>query len=299
MSGFVCQRVADRGRFAVAFSSYGSGPQGTRALYLLATRLGYAAQRWSQDLAALPAGRHADRARRLRLGHGAPAVALRADEELAHWIEQGGTLLVGGARHYLPEKLGVAFAPEPHCDPAWRWVAKETRKQTTAKCRARCSARRIAARDGGCADASVDGGARTDAGAPRRRPAAARAGCNARACRVRDRAWSGPVRSQTAARVAADAVAPSGHARDRRPREGARDPEPAAAQVTSARPVGVIVRHGQGRVIALASAQRAAEPRARCVPTAGDCSRACSRASRPAVRCCSTSITSAWASAAR
>ena len=54
VSGFVCRRVADRGRFVTAYSSYGSGPKGARALFLLADRLGAAPVRWSQDFVQLP-----------------------------------------------------------------------------------------------------------------------------------------------------------------------------------------------------------------------------------------------------
>ena len=50
----VCSRVAERGRYVGAYSSYGAGPKGTRGLYLLSERLGAAPTRWAQDLAALP-----------------------------------------------------------------------------------------------------------------------------------------------------------------------------------------------------------------------------------------------------
>jgi hypothetical protein len=118
-STFVCQRVAERGRFTGAYSSYGSGPKGARGLYLLAERLGLRPQRWAQDLAALP-----KRAMLVALGDCESGMARplsRYEErELAEWVEQGGVLLVAGVRHYLPEGLGVRFEAEPRCGPNWR-----------------------------------------------------------------------------------------------------------------------------------------------------------------------------------
>jgi hypothetical protein len=36
-------------------------------------------------------------------------------QELADWVERGGVLFVGGARHYVPGVLGVAFDDDPAC----------------------------------------------------------------------------------------------------------------------------------------------------------------------------------------
>jgi hypothetical protein len=120
-STFVCQRVADRGRFTGAYSSYGSGPKGARGLYLLAERLGLRPQRWAQDLAGLPR-----RAMLVALGDCESGMARplsRYEErELVQWVEQGGVLLVAGVRHYLPEGLGVRFEAEPRCGPSWRFL---------------------------------------------------------------------------------------------------------------------------------------------------------------------------------
>ena len=108
------ERVAERGRFAHALSSYGSGPQGVRALYLLAGELGYKPLRWSQDLARLPA-----RATLLALGDcesGMARLLSRYEgEELVRWLGDGGVLVVAGARHYLPKGLGIEFEPDPRC----------------------------------------------------------------------------------------------------------------------------------------------------------------------------------------
>ncbi|KAF0162707.1 MAG: hypothetical protein FD160_4145, partial [Caulobacteraceae bacterium] len=118
--GFMCQRVAERGRFVRAYSTYGAGADGTRALFLLAERMGGRPTRWSDDLARLPES-------------GGMLVALGSCEsgmarelsrfeasELNAWILRGGVLVVAGARHYLPDGLGVRFEPEADCDPTWR-----------------------------------------------------------------------------------------------------------------------------------------------------------------------------------
>jgi hypothetical protein len=122
-SSFVCQRVADRGRFTGSYSSYGSGPLGTRALYLLAQRLGAHPARWAEDLAALPRGT----GMLVALGDCESGMARPLsryeEEELTHWVADGGTLLVVGARHYVPKTLGVRFEPEPHCTAGWRLSA--------------------------------------------------------------------------------------------------------------------------------------------------------------------------------
>jgi hypothetical protein len=123
-STFVCQRVAERGRFASAYSSYGAGPKGARGLYLLADRLGLSPRRWSQDLAALP-----ERGMLIALGDCEAGMARPLsryeEQELTRWVEQGGVLLVAGARHYLPHDLGVRFESEPRCAPDWRVLRKD------------------------------------------------------------------------------------------------------------------------------------------------------------------------------
>jgi hypothetical protein len=126
-STFVCSRVADRGRFTSAYSSYGSGPKGARGLYLLAESLGLSPRRWSQDLAALPR-----RAMLVALGDCESGMARPLsryeEQELVRWVEQGGVLLVAGARHYLPDGLGVRFESEPRCTPEWRILRTEKEK---------------------------------------------------------------------------------------------------------------------------------------------------------------------------
>ena len=112
-------RVAERGRFARAYSSYGSGAQGTRALFLLLGELGYPLLRWSQDLARLP-----QHATLIALGScespAARPLSRYETTELVSFIERGGVLLVAGARNYLPTQLGVRFEDDADCDASHR-----------------------------------------------------------------------------------------------------------------------------------------------------------------------------------
>ena len=111
------QRVAERGRFTRAFSSYGSGPEGARGLYLLSAELGWHPQRWSQDLARLPPA-----AALIALGDCATGLARPISRyeraELTRWIANGGTVFVAGAPHYLPAGFGVEFESDPDCPDA-------------------------------------------------------------------------------------------------------------------------------------------------------------------------------------
>jgi hypothetical protein len=112
---FTLLRIGERGRFARALSSYGSGSEGTRALYLLVQELGFETLRWSQDLARLPA-----QATLIALGScenaNARALSRYESAELLGWIERGGVLIVAGARNYLPEELGVSFQDDAECE---------------------------------------------------------------------------------------------------------------------------------------------------------------------------------------
>jgi hypothetical protein len=115
-SGIVCQRVADRGRFAVAYSTYGSGPDGTRALYLLAQEESLRPVQWASDFNGIP-----ERAMLVALG-GCESMLRRPvsrydEEELGKWIERGGVLLVAGVSGYLPEDAGVRVEEGEGCDP--------------------------------------------------------------------------------------------------------------------------------------------------------------------------------------
>jgi len=107
-------RVAERGRFAAAYSSYGSGPKGSRALYLLVEELVAPVMRWAQDLARLPT-----RAVLVALGGCDAAMARKVSryerQELVRWVRAGGVLIVAGAREYLPQAFGVQFKSDPRC----------------------------------------------------------------------------------------------------------------------------------------------------------------------------------------
>jgi len=108
------ERVAERGRFARSFSSYGSGPEGVRALYLLSAELGLSPMRWSQDLARLPRGATLVALGDCESGMARPMSRYEHDE-LLRWLVEGGVLLVAGTRHYLPAGLGVDFELDPSC----------------------------------------------------------------------------------------------------------------------------------------------------------------------------------------
>lgn len=117
VSGLVCQRVGERGRYALAYSTYGAGPEGARGLFLLVGREGARPERWTEDLAHLPAG-----AMLVALGgcdHLMSRPLSRAERaHLLAWIEQGGTLVVAGATDYLPSEIGVSMV-EPAPEACW------------------------------------------------------------------------------------------------------------------------------------------------------------------------------------
>ncbi len=110
LTAVMCQRVSERGRYASAFSTYGAGPEGTRGLYLLASREGAAPRRWAEELGRLPEGGmlvalgDCDQWMRRPLG--------RVEREtLTRWVEAGGVLLVAGAPGYLDDAgLGVRLS---------------------------------------------------------------------------------------------------------------------------------------------------------------------------------------------
>ncbi|AKF05764.1 hypothetical protein DB32_002913 [Sandaracinus amylolyticus] len=108
-SGLVCARVADRGRWALSYSTHGAGPEGARGLYLFAHERGVPVRRWSEDLGALPDG-----GMLVALGgcdhFGARSLSRPERERLVRWVDAGGTLVVAGADEYLPRELGVALS---------------------------------------------------------------------------------------------------------------------------------------------------------------------------------------------
>ncbi|MEM9192273.1 MAG: DUF4350 domain-containing protein, partial [Myxococcota bacterium] len=112
-------RVSERGRFAVPYSSYGSGPEGTRGLFLLAERLGARPVRWARDLSGLPPD-----AVLVALGGCENRLARNLSryerESVAEWVNRGGVMIVAGAHNYLWPELGVDLgAPVGGCFPAF------------------------------------------------------------------------------------------------------------------------------------------------------------------------------------
>lgn len=117
--GVVCQRVAVRGRFVAPYSTYGAGPTGARGLFDLLTESGVSTRRWSEDFGALPAGGMMVALGGCEAGLARPLSRYEA-EELDRWIGTGGTLLVAGARDYLPAGFGLGFEHDARCTQGWR-----------------------------------------------------------------------------------------------------------------------------------------------------------------------------------
>lgn len=109
VSGVMCARVADRGRYATAYSTYSAGPLGTRAIHDLVRSHGHPTQRWVEDLEGLP-----ERGVLVALG-GCLATQRRPlsryeQETLLAWVRRGGTLMVFGAERYLPDDFPAHLA---------------------------------------------------------------------------------------------------------------------------------------------------------------------------------------------
>jgi hypothetical protein len=116
-SGLVCQRIAARGRFAVAYSTYGAGPGGARALFLLTESLGRRPVRWAEDFGRLP-----EQGVLVALGGcellSSREVSREEKRRLLAWVKRGGVLLVAGAHDYLSPELGVTMdRPVGSCVP--------------------------------------------------------------------------------------------------------------------------------------------------------------------------------------
>jgi hypothetical protein len=107
-------RVAERGRFAAPYSTFGAGPDGTRALLLLARELGHDARPFTRELSHLPRGTlvviAGCKARLLR------KLARPEREALAAWVEAGGLLIVAGDAGFLPETAGLGVSRKASCD---------------------------------------------------------------------------------------------------------------------------------------------------------------------------------------
>jgi len=118
VSGVMCARVGERGRYVGAYSTYGAGPDGTRGLYLLTEQLGARPQRWAEDLGRLPDGG-------MLVALGSCQQLMRREltrierENLQAWVEGGGVLVVAGAPSYLRElDFGVQLdTTDAQCRP--------------------------------------------------------------------------------------------------------------------------------------------------------------------------------------
>jgi hypothetical protein len=111
--GLMCARVAERGRFASAYSTWSAGPAGARGAFVLVERLGARPMRWAEDFGRLPPG-----GMLVALGGCellAPRDVSRQERrQLAQWVAAGGTLVVAGAHDYLP---AGGSAPPSHAEP--------------------------------------------------------------------------------------------------------------------------------------------------------------------------------------
>jgi hypothetical protein len=124
----VCGRIAERGRYAVPYSTHGAGPEGTRALFELARARGERPVRWAEDFARLPP-------RAMIIALGGCEVLMNREvsrferETLDAWIERGGTLVVAGANGYLWQSTGVRLKAPPDCYPAESFVRELARAE--------------------------------------------------------------------------------------------------------------------------------------------------------------------------
>jgi hypothetical protein len=277
----VISRVADRGRFAGAYSTLGSGPRGTRALYLVLEQLGVRVQRWSQDLARLPTD-----AVLVSLGGCATSnerpLSRYEREELTSWVNEGGVLVVAGARHYLPTELGVSFAPQARCAPGWKFLsmgeAGEDEPEVEHDARddevvdETFSPEDLLVPDAGAADGTPSDGGQHDAsvGTPSDGGLAADGGSadfgaifGAQQTSPTGPRWSLPVSAALAGmsmvplRAPGSIVVQEGKAYDMLlgiPREAPSQSNDAMSDQDEFEAMGVAVRHGRGHVIVLASA---------------------------------------------
>ncbi|MFO0708600.1 MAG: DUF4350 domain-containing protein [Sandaracinus sp.] len=160
----MCGRVSDRGRFALSYSTYGAGPEGTRAAFELARAEGFDVRRWNEDVAELPAP-----ATLVAIGgcdHLQSRPLSRPEREaLLRWIDAGGTWIVAGATELLDDasfdvRLRVADATRcSEDDGLYGMIVRADRH-------AREHAARDASQDAGPGDGGPPEGSPPDAGVP-------------------------------------------------------------------------------------------------------------------------------------
>ncbi len=153
----MCGRVSDRGRFALSYSTYGAGPEGSRAVFELTRASGFDAQRWNEDVADLP-----QPATLVAIGgcdHLQSRPLSRPEREaLLRWVEAGGTWIVAGATEVLEDHtfgVRLTVADASRCSEDDGLLGMVIRADRRARERAR--EEREAAEDGGVApsDAGV------------------------------------------------------------------------------------------------------------------------------------------------
>lgn len=108
----MCARVSERGRFALAYSTYGAGHSGTRALFEFVRASGFPAERWNQEVASLPS-----QSALVVIG-GCDQVQARPlsrpeREALVRWVEAGGVLIIAGASEMAHTSLGGTLEDPP------------------------------------------------------------------------------------------------------------------------------------------------------------------------------------------
>lgn len=112
---FSCERVAERGRFAQPYSTFGAGPDGSHGALLLAQELGFRAEPLSRELMQLP-----PQGTLVAIGGCdqplSRPVSRPEREELARWIQAGGLLIVAGVEEYVPEDMGLTLSQKATCE---------------------------------------------------------------------------------------------------------------------------------------------------------------------------------------
>lgn len=117
----MCGRVADRGRFAVAHSTHSAGPDGSRALFLLAEAEGLKTYRWSRDLLGLPqdgilVALGDCRSKRYQ------KLSRFEETSLLDFVRGGGTLLIAGAPGLVLDEFPVSLRQSSRCRQVSAWL---------------------------------------------------------------------------------------------------------------------------------------------------------------------------------
>lgn len=105
---YAALRVTERGRFALPYSTYGAGPEGTRGVFELLASEGIPVRQWTEDTGRLPPG-----GALIILGGcdhpGSRSMSRPERERLTEWVEAGGVLVVAGAADFIGPELGATL----------------------------------------------------------------------------------------------------------------------------------------------------------------------------------------------